>query len=140
MSTSRDIESLFKRFGGDAGRYQEVRAEADAEAARVRWPLLEGVELRESEPPTQPGSGAPNNGPGLRDILRADTQAAPPPPAAVRRDLTQGPLKKLVGKRVASDGSDTRGSSQPLVRLFERLRGEAAGEGHDEPSTWTGRS
>ncbi|RQR24885.1 hypothetical protein DIE23_33215 [Burkholderia sp. Bp9143] len=139
MSTSRDIESLFKRFGGDAGRYQEVRAEADAEAARARWPLLEGVELRECEPHAQPGSGAPKGAPGLRDILMADTQAAPPP-AAVRRDLTQGPLKKLVGKRSASDATDARGSSQPLVRLFERLRSEAPGEGHDEPSTRTGRS
>ncbi|RQR48210.1 hypothetical protein DIE21_24140 [Burkholderia sp. Bp9140] len=139
MSTSRDIESLFKRFGGDAGRYQEVRAEADAEAARARWPLLDGVELRESDPHGQPDSGAPDNGQSLSNIVMTDPHSALAPDAD-RRDHPPGPLKKLVGRPAASDSARTQGPSEPLVRLFERLRTGATGEGPKKPSLWTGRS
>jgi len=141
MSTSRDIESLFKRFGGDAGRYHEVRAEADAEVARARWPLLGGVELRESESQGQPGSRSPDGGDSLRKIVLTDTRALPASaPDAGTRDQIPGSLKKLVSRPAASDSTDAQGSSQPLVRLFERLRTEATGEGPKKPSMWTGRS
>ncbi|MGU4701477.1 hypothetical protein K6L09_32915 [Burkholderia cepacia] len=143
MSTSRDIESLFKRFGGDAGRYQEVRAEADAEAARARWPLLGGVELRESERESQgqPGARSPDGADSLRKIVLADTRALPASvPDTGRRDQASGTLKKLVGRPAASDSTDAQGPSQPLVRLFERLRTEATGEEPKKPSVWTGRS
>ncbi|WP_322041515.1 cellulose biosynthesis protein BcsP [Burkholderia diffusa] len=139
MSTSRDIESLFKRFGGDAGRYQEVRAEADAEAARARWPLLGGVELRANEPHGQRGQRPPDNAQGLRNIEMTDMRAVSAPDAD-RRDQPPGSLKKLVGRRAAPDGTGVQGPSAPLVRLFERLRTEAAGEGPTKPSPWMGRS
>ncbi|RQZ29345.1 hypothetical protein DIE16_29050 [Burkholderia sp. Bp9090] len=141
MSTSRDIESLFKRFGGDAGRYHEVRAEADAEVARARWPLLGGVELRASASQGQPGAGSPDGADSLRKIVLADTRALP---ASAQdnggREPASGTLKKLVGRPAASDGTDTQGPSQPLVRLFERLRTEPTGEAPKKPSVWTGRS
>lgn len=141
MSTSRDIQSLFKRFGGDAGRYHEVRAEADAEVARARWPLLGGVELRESESQGQPGSRSPDGGNSLRKIVLTDTRALPAStPDAGTRNQMPGPLKKLVSRPAASDSADAQGSSQPLVRLFERLRTEATGEVPKKPSVWTGRS
>ncbi|WP_269509706.1 cellulose biosynthesis protein BcsP [Burkholderia sp. IMCC1007] len=141
MSTSRDIESLFKRFGGDAGRYQEVRAEADADAARARWPLLDGVELREHAPQPQPHSAPPDNGHGLRNIVTTDTRAAVPPDAdADRRDQTSAPLKKLVGRQVAPHGTGAQGPAQPLVRVFERLRTAPTGDRQDLPPTWKGRS
>lgn len=143
MSTSRDIESLFKRFGGDAGRYHEVRAEADAEVARARWPLLGGVELRTSESQGQPGSGSADGGGSLRKIVTADTRALPEPasaPDAGRQDQASGTLKKLFGRPAASDRTDAQGPSQPLGRLFERLRTEATGEAPRKPSVWTGRS
>lgn len=141
MSTSRDIESLFKRFGGDAERYQEVRAEVDAEMARVRWPLLGGVELRDSDLQGQPDSGAPENVPSPSNVVITDTRAALAPDAG-RRDQPPGSLKKLVGKPAASDSTSTgaQGSPQPLVRLFERLRAETKGEEPKKPSVWTGRS
>ncbi|MBN3788760.1 cellulose biosynthesis protein BcsP [Burkholderia sp. Ac-20353] len=69
MSTSRDIESLFRRFGGNAEHYQEVRAEADAERARARWPLLGLVDPGENARDEQPGYAAPGDGPGRRNAV-----------------------------------------------------------------------
>lgn len=139
MSTSHDIESLFTRFGGDAERYHEVRAEADAEVARARWPLLCGVELRTNVSHGQPGSRSQDGGNSLRKIVAADIRALPAPEVG-RRNQTPGPLKKLVGRPPASDRTDAQDPSQPLVRLFERLRAEATGAGLQKPSVWTGRS
>ncbi|WP_264164484.1 cellulose biosynthesis protein BcsP [Burkholderia contaminans] len=139
--TSRDIESLFKRFGGDAGRYHEVRAEADADAARTRWPLLGGVELRERESQGQPGAGSPDGADTLRKIVLADKRASPvSAPDAGTRHQTPGALKKLVSRPASSEGPDAQGSSQPLVRLFERLRTNATGEAQAMQSVWTSRS
>nr|WP_175798270.1 cellulose biosynthesis protein BcsP [Burkholderia anthina] len=139
MSTSRDIESLFNRFGGDAGRYHEVRAEADAEKARVRWPLLGGVELRESEPHGQPDPGSSENGQSPGNIVMTDTPVSVMPDAD-NRDQTVCLLKKLVGGPATTDSQGPQGSSDPLVRMFERLRTEERGERPKMPSTWTSRS
>lgn len=40
MSKSEDINTLFRRFGGNAGTYQEIGASELAGAATTRWPLL----------------------------------------------------------------------------------------------------
>ncbi|MCC8404100.1 hypothetical protein LJ655_19810 [Paraburkholderia sp. MMS20-SJTN17] len=45
MSSSSDIEKLFKQFGGDANDYQEIGRENDAGTARTRWPLLVTLDL-----------------------------------------------------------------------------------------------
>ncbi|RQS69219.1 hypothetical protein DID96_17770 [Burkholderia sp. Bp8963] len=78
MSTSRDIESLFRRFGGDAEHYQEIRAEAEAERARARWPLLGLVDPGESARDEQPGYAAPGEGPGLRNAIMATVRVTDP--------------------------------------------------------------
>ncbi|KVF27696.1 hypothetical protein WJ07_05715 [Burkholderia vietnamiensis] len=120
MSSSRDIESLFKRFGGDAGRYHEVRAEADADAARARWPLLAGVELQADDAPRTPA-------PSAAERTQPEARSA-------------GALKKLVGKSPASDRTRAPGSSEPLQTLFERLRGHVPADAPKPPPVWTGRS
>lgn len=40
MSKAEDINTLFRRFGGDAGTYQEISANELAGAAMQRWPIL----------------------------------------------------------------------------------------------------
>lgn len=40
MSKSGDINTLYKRFGGNAGTYQEIGAGEVASSATQRWPLL----------------------------------------------------------------------------------------------------
>lgn len=49
MSTSRDVQTLFERFGGDANGYQEIRTENEAQEARERWPLLGMTDPRKVE-------------------------------------------------------------------------------------------
>ncbi|WP_354003697.1 cellulose biosynthesis protein BcsP [Burkholderia vietnamiensis] len=139
MSSSRDIESLFKRFGGDAGRYHEVRAEADADAARARWPLLAGVELQADDAPRTPAPIAAEHTQPEVDAVTADTRVASATDAAAR-DRSAGALKKLVGKSSASDRTRAPGSSEPLQTLFERLRGHAPADAPKQPPVWTGRS
>jgi hypothetical protein len=52
MSVSDDIGNLFRKFGGDAGAYQEVARDDEAQIARARWPLLAtlDVEAHQSVP------------------------------------------------------------------------------------------
>lgn len=40
MSKAEDINTLYKRFGGNAGTYQEIGANEMVGAATQRWPLL----------------------------------------------------------------------------------------------------
>jgi len=78
MTTSRDIESLFQCFGGDAGQYQEVRAEVEADEARSRWPLL-GVLDPVSETEIEPSGDAAHR-------EREAAPAASPAPLRLQRD------------------------------------------------------
>jgi len=45
MSVSDDVGNLFRRFGGDAGQYQEVTRDDDAKHAALRWPLLNALDI-----------------------------------------------------------------------------------------------
>ncbi|MFK4440974.1 hypothetical protein ABH944_000639 [Caballeronia udeis] len=51
MNPSRDIEKLFDKFGGDAGKYQEIGRENEAIHARTRWPLLATLDLSQPSIP-----------------------------------------------------------------------------------------
>jgi hypothetical protein len=48
MTQSSDIKSLFQKFGGDAGSYQEIGRENDSQAARHRWPVLDAIDLSQA--------------------------------------------------------------------------------------------
>lgn len=60
MSKSEDVNTLYRRFGGNAGTYQEIGANEMAGAATRRWPIL--GELRPQShreaPDAQKGSAA----------------------------------------------------------------------------------
>ncbi|MBU9296684.1 hypothetical protein KTD30_05865 [Burkholderia multivorans] len=159
MPTPSDIESLFKRFGGDAERYHEIRAEADAEQARTRWPLLGLVELHDNAPPesmrpassddaparfdahvtgvrTAPDAASAADGGHVRDTAEptGDIPTLQPPSTrahpvdngrAGHTDRPSGMLKKLFARPAAPDAARTPDPSEPLLRVFDRLRAEA---------------
>ncbi|MBV8626345.1 MAG: hypothetical protein JO371_00520 [Paraburkholderia sp.] len=60
MTLSRDIETLFDHFGGNAQDYQEIGRENEARTARTRWPLLVTLDLSQPSIPVvaQRRSGA----------------------------------------------------------------------------------
>ena len=49
MSVSDDVGNLFRRFGGDAGQYQEVARDDEAKQAALRWPLLNALDIAHAE-------------------------------------------------------------------------------------------
>ncbi|TDN63428.1 cellulose biosynthesis protein BcsP [Paraburkholderia sp. BL10I2N1] len=51
MTLSRDIETLFDHFGGNAQDYQEIGRENEARTARTRWPLLVTLDLTQPSIP-----------------------------------------------------------------------------------------
>lgn len=58
MSTSSDISSLFKLFGGRSAHYQEISQEDEKQSSMERWPGVVKVELSgvAAEPAVQPPS------------------------------------------------------------------------------------
>ncbi|CAG9220672.1 conserved hypothetical protein [Paraburkholderia sabiae] len=57
MSVSDDVGNLFRRFGGDAGQYQEVARDDEAKQAALRWPLLNALDIAHAGP--VPDAGRP---------------------------------------------------------------------------------
>jgi len=41
MSVADDVQNLFDRFDGDAMRYRNIRRDAEARSAAMRWPMFE---------------------------------------------------------------------------------------------------
>lgn len=137
MTRSRDIESLFARFGGNAGDYQEVRAEAEADDARARWPLLgvlDPLEQRRVAPPGEaPASRAhtlaTSPRPGARmaaEPARVDESVPAHAPVAASSVKAAQPgllLKKLFSAPPEPAAEPAPEKAVPLERLFDRLRG-----------------
>ncbi|HWT35974.1 MAG TPA: cellulose biosynthesis protein BcsP [Paraburkholderia sp.] len=55
MSVSDDVGNLFRRFGGDAGQYQEVARDDEAKQAALRWPLLNALDIAHAAPVPEAG-------------------------------------------------------------------------------------
>ncbi len=49
MSKAEDITNLFRRFGGDAGTYQEIVEHDQAEAAQRAWPMLGHIQPQQHQ-------------------------------------------------------------------------------------------
>jgi len=47
-----DIRNLFRRFGGDAGNYQEIQQEYVDDKAAQSWPIVEAMEKERAKAPT----------------------------------------------------------------------------------------
>ncbi|SDI97079.1 hypothetical protein SAMN04487926_12893 [Paraburkholderia steynii] len=101
MSVSDDVGNLFRRFGGDAGQYQEVTRDDDAKHAALRWPLLNALDIAHVGP--VPDAGRPAS-----PAVRAEpAPQASPAPAAQRADTVATPA-----------GSESTGPARPP--LFAR--------------------
>jgi hypothetical protein len=101
MSVSDDVGNLFRRFGGDAGQYQEVTRDDDAKHAALRWPLLNALDIAHVGP--VPDAGRPAS-PAAR--VEPAAQASPAP-AAQPADTVATPA-----------GSESTGPARPP--LFAR--------------------
>ncbi|MBN3759145.1 hypothetical protein G3N95_39985 [Paraburkholderia sp. Tr-20389] len=67
MSVSDDVGNLFRRFGGDAGQYQEVARDDEAKQAALRWPLLNALDIAHTGPVPDAGRpAAPTAASGFR--------------------------------------------------------------------------
>ena len=85
MSVSDDVGNLFRRFGGDAGQYQEVTRDDDAKHAALRWPLLNALDIAHVGP-------VPDAGRAASPTARAEPAAqASPAPAAQPADTVATP-------------------------------------------------
>lgn len=86
MSKSEDVNTLYRRFGGNAGTYQEIGANEMAGAATRRWPIL--GELRPQAHREAPDARKGNTAIGERQVGNFLTPAggavnAPPMPEDV---------------------------------------------------------
>lgn len=108
-SSSEDVKMLFRRFGGEAGTYQEVVRERNAEASRVKWPMLNSVEpmqalnapavhqmvrtskVRHAVEEPQPSLQPPPSAPAPSAPAPSARYSASPVPAAA----PSGPLRRL---------------------------------------------
>lgn len=43
-SANADIQNLFRKFGGDAGNYQEIQQNYVVEKAQSTWPIVTAIE------------------------------------------------------------------------------------------------
>lgn len=66
MSKSEDVNTLYRRFGGNAGTYQEIGANEMASAATRRWPIL--GELRPQAHREAPDARKGNTAIGERQV------------------------------------------------------------------------
>ncbi|MFP3556059.1 cellulose biosynthesis protein BcsP [Paraburkholderia sp. SIMBA_049] len=101
MSVSDDVGNLFRRFGGDAGQYQEVTRDDDAKHAALRWPLLNALDIAHVGP--VPDAGRPAS-PAARVEPAPQASSAP---AAQPADMVAAPV-----------GSESTGPARPP--LFAR--------------------
>lgn len=67
MSKSEDVNTLYRRFGGNAGTYQEIGANEMAGAATRRWPIF-GRVASASAPEEAPDARKGNTAIGERQV------------------------------------------------------------------------
>ncbi|WAC43544.1 cellulose biosynthesis protein BcsQ [Pseudomonas sp. SL4(2022)] len=116
MSTSSDISSLFKLFGGRSAHYQEISQEDEKQSSKERWPGVAKVELS-SVPAAEPAA-SPQVAAVVRPALFAGAIVQPPPVlapepapepsmpvagAAAGPDWAAESLQSLLGKLAQED-------------------------------------
>jgi hypothetical protein len=122
MAASEDINTLFRRFGGNAGGYQEIVSRDQADSAEHKWPLLSQIRpfLQQEAPSTardmaEPGVRVAQAPEPLREcVVMRPPEATPAPPLPVEEPGVQvQPL--VVEAPVAMPGVVPVVSAPPVV-------------------------
>lgn len=116
MSRAEDVNTLFRRFGGDAGTYQEIVATQQVDSAKSKWPMLD--QIRVQIPPTAPSEPLASlaNQERLRQavVTSAPLMSAPLTPALAPEAVPT--VAPVVGRSVSSVGGNATGASvSPVV-------------------------
>jgi hypothetical protein len=97
MSRAEDVNTLFRRFGGDAGTYQEIVATQQVDSAVSKWPMLDQIRVQIT--PTAPSASLA--GMAQQERLRqAVVVPAPSTPVAVPESVP--PVTPVVGRSALS--------------------------------------
>ena len=118
MSTSSDISSLFKLFGGRSAHYQEISQEDEKQSSMERWPGVAKVELSgvAAEPAVLTPSGA-----AVRPALFA---AVAPVSPAIAPESAPSPEAVPQAKAVAAPYAAPDWASESLHSLLGKLAQE----------------
>jgi len=108
MSKSGDINTLYKRFGGNAGTYQEIGAGEIANTATQRWPLL--GELRPTSHHEAPDARKGRSPVGDRQV-RQFLSAPSSEPAEPIQPVMQPPVR-------------VEPEAEPAPRLYEPIQAQ----------------
>lgn len=124
MSTSSDISSLFKLFGGRSTHYQEISQEDEKQSSMERWPGVAKVEL--SSAPAVASVASPQVGAVVRPTLFAGA-SAPTLTVAEREPAPELPMP------VAGACAGPDWAAESLQSLLSKLAKEDRREPVKEP-------
>lgn len=115
-----DIRNLFRRFGGDAGNYQEIQQEYVDGKAKQSWPIVEAMERERAKAPTlraaaQQGVAAPVSKPVPPVVTRPASVAE-----AARPAKQTGSLSALFAKPEPAPAGSLFSKPAPARSLFPR--------------------
>jgi hypothetical protein len=105
MSKAEDITNLFRRFGGDAGTYQEIVEHDQADAAQRAWPMLGHIQPQQHQEAPAARAG------GVAGAVRQRQAPEPVRPVAVKPPLRVASLAEVAQPLVRGDAP----AAEPVV-------------------------
>jgi hypothetical protein len=108
MSRAEDVNTLFRRFGGDAGTYQEIVATQQVDSAVSKWPMLDQIRVQIT--PTAPSASLA--GMAQQERFR-QAMVAPAPSTPVAVPEGGAAMAPVVGRSVPSAVSHAPRASAP---------------------------
>lgn len=119
MSRAEDVNTLFRRFGGDAGTYQEIVATQQVDSAVSKWPMLDQIRVQIA--PTAPSASLAGMAQQerLRQAVVAPTPVAPVVGRSAPSVVDHAP--RVSAPPVVTAVPD----AQPMARAVEPVAAEA---------------
>ena len=106
MSKSEDVQTLFRRFGGNASTYQEVVSRDQVTQAEAKWPILGMIN------PTANQEAPSVRRPSVPATMRQNQPPSPAPGSALAAGgRAAGPAASLAGQPVSPATAATGQSS-----------------------------
>lgn len=123
MSKAEDINTLYKRFGGNAGTYQEIGASELAGAATLRWPLLGELRPQEHrEAPAATRGGVAVGDRQVRNFMVPPVQRSAPVDPPIEQPAAVAQAKPAQPQTSSAPESMQTESVAPLFRKPEKTR------------------